>query len=399
MPTKPSTALATQEIDPYILPNPPIDAPHPTRIWFALTGRCNLSCIHCPRIAGVSSDEDMQPELYQRLIGEVFGKTQEVVFGGNNLGEQMVHPAFFPMLTDIRGTGANVVLTTNGTKLDEESAQRLARLGIRLRISLEGMGEVYQQIRGAKWDKLLIGLRAYRDEASRHPEAGSTLEFCMTAFAANVHQLPDLVHTAKELRADRILVQHLLPKNSEQKVQSLFFHRTTANEVFDKTETVAKETGVRVELPARPDTGAKSLLRHQEPAPTVVDKKLAPCYFPWMAANVLENGDVLPCCVADGSLIMGNLKQRSFDEIWNGRAYQRLRTTVNSDRPLPSCATCTMRGHGATEHDFTRLSDSATIAGRLKGSLKSYLLKTKRKKTLAALTKVKDSVHRLRARV
>lgn len=398
MPTESLDPSAPQAIDPYVLPNPPLTAPHPTRVWFALTGRCNLSCIHCPRIAGVSSDVDMAPEMYERLLTEVFGKTQEVVFGGNNLGEQMVHPAFFPVLTDIRATGAKVVLTTNGTKLDEEAAQQLARLGIRLRISLEGMGEVYQQIRGAKWDKLMVGLRAYRDEAQRKPDAGSTLEFCMTAFAANVHQLPELVRTAKELNADRILVQHLLPKNTEQKVQSLFFHRMTANEVFDKTETVARETGVHVELPQRLDTGAKSLLRHQEPAPAV-EKKLHPCYFPWMAANVLENGDVLPCCVADGSLIMGNLKQQSFDQIWNGRAYQRLRTTVNSDRPLPSCATCSMRGRGASEDDFTRLSEPASISGRLKGTLKTYLLKTKRKKTLAALTRVKDSVHRLRARV
>lgn len=398
MPTVLPAPSATQAVDPRVLPNPPLSAPHPTRVWFALTGRCNLACIHCPRIAGVSSDVDMEPALYQRLITEVFAKTQEVVFGGNNLGEQMVHPAFFPVLTDIRATGVKVLLTTNGTKLDEAAAQQLARLGIRLRISLEGMGDVYQQIRGAKWDKLMVGLRAYRDEVRRQPETGSTLEFCMTAFAANVHQLPDLVQTAKDLDAERILVQHLLPKNAEQKVQSLFFHRLTANEVFDKTETVAKTTGVRVELPPRLDTGAKSLLRHQEPAPEG-DKKLHPCYFPWMAANVQENGDVLPCCVADGSLIMGNLQKQSFDDIWNGRAYQRLRATVNSDRPMPSCATCSMRGRAASEDDFTRLSEPNSITGKLKGSVKSYLLKTKRKKTLAALTKVKDSMHRLRARV
>src|SRR5690348_10524459 len=89
----------------------------PTRIWFALTGRCNLACQHCPRIAGVSSDEDMEAIVFDRVRDEVLPFAEEVDFGGNNLGEQMIHPDFFRALTDIRAAGCNVLLTTNGTKL------------------------------------------------------------------------------------------------------------------------------------------------------------------------------------------------------------------------------------------------------------------------------------------
>src|SRR5262245_28035059 len=216
----------------------------PTRVWFALTGRCNLACLHCPRIAGVSSDVDMDRELFRRVRDQIVVNAEEIDFGGNNLGEQMIHPDFFTALEQFRAAGCRILLTTNGTKLSTETATALARQGVRLRISVEGMGTTYEQIRRASWDKLMAGLRAFRQAAHDHPEAGASLEFAMTVFADNVHQLPELVATAKELGADRLFAQHLLPKNEDQKLQSLFFHRKSANETFAKTEQLASELGL-----------------------------------------------------------------------------------------------------------------------------------------------------------
>ena len=64
------------------------------------------------------------------------------------------------------------------------------------------------------------------------------------------------------------------------------------------------------------------------------------CTVPWTSAVVLGNGDVAACCVP--GLVMGNLNEASMQEIWNGKSYQELRATVNSDKPLPTCAACPM---------------------------------------------------------
>jgi radical SAM protein with 4Fe4S-binding SPASM domain len=368
----------------------------PTRVWFALTGRCNLACVHCPRIAGVSSDVDMDRALYARVRDEVLVYAEEIDFGGNNLGEQMIHPDFFAALADLRSANCNVLLTTNGTKLDANTAMQLAERGVRLRISVEGIGKTYEQVRRVSWDKLMSGLREFQKAAHDHPEARASLEFAMTAFADNVHQIPELVAQAKELGADRVLVQHLLPKNEDQKLQSLYFHRKTANDTFAQTEKLAGELGVSVSLPKPMNCGSVSLKKAvEEPAP----QRLSPCYLPWTSVNVLENGDVLPCCVAGGSLIMGNLKKNSFEAIWNGPAYQRLRKTVNSDKPHPDCAACSMRGGSATEETFGVLLNRHSIAGWVKSSVKRYLLRTKRKKLLARLVQTRDTVQRILARV
>ncbi len=375
----------------------------PTEVWFALTGRCNLACRHCPRIAGVSSDEDMSVAVYERVRDQVFPAAEEVNFGGNNLGEQTLHKQFLTALADIRAAGCRAVITTNGTRIDEATAQAFARHGVRLRISVEGVGETYRHIRGFKWDKLMTGLRTFQQAAREHADAGASLELGMTAFASNVDEVPDVIRTARDLGADKVFVQHLLPKNEDQRLQSLFFHRKSANEAFERARAVAAEVGVNVTLPPPIDCGPA----HLEPvAPPVAAApaaaparpKRAPCYRPWTTVNILENGDVLPCPVTGGALIMGNLGRSSFHDIWNGPAYRRLRRTVNSDKPHPVCAACALRG-GTESDTFDLMLNRKTLTGRLKTSVKSYLLRTKRKKALARLTRMRDAVNRMRARI
>jgi radical SAM protein with 4Fe4S-binding SPASM domain len=367
----------------------------PRRVWFALTGRCNLACLHCPRIAGVSSDEDMTQELFSRVIAEVIRGAEEVNFGGNNLGEQMLHPAFYDAVDAIKKAGCEVLLTTNGTKLNATSAEQLASHGVRLRISIEGVGAVYHQVRKVSWDRLLEGLRAYQRSSQAHPEAGASLEFALTVFADNIHQLPELVRTASELGADRLFAHHLLPKNDDQKLQSLFFHRKAANEAFAEATAIGKQLGLAVAVPSPLDCGSLS------PVPLATKPKetegLAPCYLPWTSVNVLENGDVLPCCVADSSLTMGSLKRNSFHEIWNGPAYRKLRRTVNSKKPLRACATCSMRG-GATQGTYDSLLNKYSVVAMVKSGVKKYLLKTKRRKMLTNMIRMRDGFNRVRAR-
>ena len=370
----------------------------PTEVWFALTGRCNLACGHCPRIAGVSSDEDMDAATYERVRDQVFPTADEVNFGGNNLGEQTLHKQFMTALSDIRASGCRAVVTTNGTRLEESVAGALASHGARLRISLEGIGETYQQIRGFKWDRLVKGLRAFQAAAHDHPEAGATLGFGVTAFEGNVEEVPSIVRMAHELGADKVFVQHLLPKNEDQRYQSLFFHRSSANRAFDRARAVARELGIQAVLPEPIDSGSPHL---KAAAPTPIGEAkpgLHACHLPWTTVNILENGDVLPCPVSGGSLIMGNLRERTFDQIWNGRAYRRLRRTVNSSRPNPVCAACALRG-GTDGNTFKVLLGGGTLSARVKSSVKAYLLRTKRKKALARLTQARDAVNRLRARL
>lgn len=67
-----------------------------------------------------------------------------------------------------------------------------------------------------------------------------------------------------------------------------------------------------------------------------------PCPFPWQYVVVQWNGDVVACCRDyDGQLKLGNVKENTLKEIWNGREYADFRAKMTSGDGLTSfCNEC-----------------------------------------------------------
>jgi hypothetical protein len=60
------------------------------------------------------------------------------------------------------------------------------------------------------------------------------------------------------------------------------------------------------------------------------------CDVPWLGtAVVLSDGNVNFCCYS--STIVGNVNQRSFEEIWNGSVMRRVRRELTAHRLPPEC--------------------------------------------------------------
>ena len=70
------------------------------------------------------------------------------------------------------------------------------------------------------------------------------------------------------------------------------------------------------------------------------------CMRPWTTAYVTANGNCLPCCISPfatndyDSLLLGNLFERPFAEIWQDRPYQDFRKRLLSDHPNQACSSC-----------------------------------------------------------
>jgi MoaA/NifB/PqqE/SkfB family radical SAM enzyme len=67
---------------------------------------------------------------------------------------------------------------------------------------------------------------------------------------------------------------------------------------------------------------------------------------PWTTAYVTANGNCLPCCISPfattdyESLILGNLFERPFAELWNDYLYREFRVAFLGDQPHTACASC-----------------------------------------------------------
>lgn len=64
------------------------------------------------------------------------------------------------------------------------------------------------------------------------------------------------------------------------------------------------------------------------------------CMLPWMHQFIHTNGDVLPCCTADYSMPIGNIRRERIESLWNGTVYKRLRSDMLAGRKNPICDSC-----------------------------------------------------------
>ena len=112
-------------------------------------------------------------------------------------------------------------------------------------------------------------------------------------------------------------------------------------EIIAECEALSAQLGVRLSASGARDP--RSSLAAARPADYSPWQN---CTRPWTTAYVTANGNCLPCCISPfatnnyDSLIMGNLFQQSFDEIWNGEAYRRFRAKFLSQNPHQACASC-----------------------------------------------------------
>ena len=351
----------------------------PRNAWLALTDKCNLKCRHCPRSlqpeAGREAS-DLSEEVFDQLERELFPFMERCVLGGNNLGEPLMAERFDELLERMTQFGMRPELISNATLLSPERIKKITKSQGVFLISVEGVGKTYEKIKGIPWANVLKAIEALNEARKAQGTSNDTLIILgLTAFYENIEQLLDLVEL-KSLGVDEIMVHHLSPCREEHRYQSLIYHRSTCNRAFDQARRRAEELGLKMHLPdnfplkslAEPHEG--SAQSHQGAS------SFKPCFLPWQSVSIDEAGRVMPCCASQ--MFMGDLKRASFMEVWNSSRYQRLRATVNSEKPLEDCRTCPLRQDNMEVSLLKGISQSPSD----QLSIKTFLVKKVRERLL-----------------
>lgn len=64
------------------------------------------------------------------------------------------------------------------------------------------------------------------------------------------------------------------------------------------------------------------------------------CMYPWIHLHAYPTGDAYPCCMANMNDRIGNTRENSLSEIWNGPAMRKLRVNMLTDQPSSACNHC-----------------------------------------------------------
>ena len=176
----------------------------PVVVWNC-TRRCNLKCVHC---YSHSADRDYAGEMTTdqglALLEDLaeFG-SPVVLFSG---GEPLMRKDLFELATRAIELGLRAVISTNGTRITPETAERLRRVGLSyVGVSLDGMRDTNDKFRGREgaFDLALEGIRNCR-------EAGVKVGLRFTINNRNAADVPDIFSLLRDEDIPRVCFYHLV---------------------------------------------------------------------------------------------------------------------------------------------------------------------------------------------
>ena len=342
--------------------------PLPAQLTLYVAYPCNLRCKHC-YLYGVA---DYVPEYMdkttrpQYMSDEVFHAAVDplleaprpltVCFMG---GEPSLHPKMPEMVRHLKSRpDVYVDMNTNGTRMPRVG-EALMDAGIDgIYISVDGSSpEVNDPLRGkGSFDKAMEGLRHLAELRERRGQALKLgINYIITS--EGFRDIIPAAEMAEAVGADEIFfnlsifVTEAEGKGAQRKLAKLGFefeswkgfvlpdysksdHGDVLEEQLNELENRSWKTAVFVS----PVGYAPGELRDYftERWPRLLHQKVCPVQT--FRTTVLTNGDVVPCTIYP-DLVVGNVVERSMQEVWRSEEYDRFRE-LTMRRLLPTCRRC-----------------------------------------------------------
>ncbi len=310
------------------------------------TRRCNLFCRHCySRSENRVYQNELTTDEALRLIDDLADfHVPALLFSG---GEPLCRPDFPVLARHAADRGIRVTLSTNGTLITPETAEMIRSIGVSyVGISIDGMRDTHDRFRGmpGAFDRSLSGVRACR-------EIGQRVGFRCTLNRNNYEEIPAILDLLEQEDVDRICFYHLVYSGRGSTMQKEDLSHQQTRDVLDliiertldfhrrglKKEVLMVDNHsdgpylcmkYQVSDPARSASIYRLLLRNGGNRSGMA------------FANIDSEGNVHPDQFTQQHTL-GNIRERSFGEIWTDRSNSLLSGLKDRRSLLPeTCRSC-----------------------------------------------------------
>lgn len=213
-----------------------------------------------------------------------------------------------------------IQITTNGTKLSKNIAELLKGHLKLLIISLNAATEetYNRDMKYGNFKQTLSAIQDFLCGLNDKDRAKVNLHF--VAHALNYREIPDFVALASQLGVSKVSIGQYLVGGVDHIKYSLYWIKDDYNKVIEQATQIANRLNILI--------GARKFFVEKA-------QDYKKCLSPFTECYILPNGDVAPCCFC-GDFKIGNAYDTSFEEVWFGEMYQRLRKR----RFLRACQHC-----------------------------------------------------------
>lgn len=300
----------------------------PLVVAWDLNYACDCSCAFCGQDALQKTRKALAVDDAVN-VAEKIGRARVGIVNLSG-GEPLIAPAFFPVATRLRRFGVRVQLSTNGSRLAEK-IDELAQVGLdTITVSLDSLNaERHDAWRGRTGltEAVEAGLSAVRTDP-RFRRTTLRLRYLVTS--ENVEEIVDFAEKWRG-RVDAVGFQPVFvmgPGDIHHFDGSAYVMRSGLREAVREQMTTLMRR-----YPEYDDgyhRGMESFLFE----PTSPPGK-GRCLIPVVGMKVTADGRVVSC--VDASVIAGDLKTQSVEEIWRGPVFENYRR-LSLARKLPcSC--------------------------------------------------------------
>ncbi|HRG39332.1 MAG TPA: SPASM domain-containing protein [Bacteroidia bacterium] len=281
------------------------------------TTSCNLRCPECPsgkreftRPTGM-----LQRDFFRTTINDLHKEISYLVFYFQ--GEPYLNPQFLEMVKYASEKKIYTATSTNAHYLNDSNARKTVESGLdRLIISIDGTTqETYEQYRvGGNLNRVIEGAENIIKWKQQLNSSTPHVIFQFLVVKPNEHQLQEM-----QLLAKKIGVQELRFKTAQ---------------VYDY------EHG----NPLIPTISKYARYKQKSDGTFAIkNKMLNHCWRLWHSTVITWDGLVVPCCFdKDAQHQLGDLKNTSFRQLWQGTSYTNFRSSLlRSRNEIDICKNCT----------------------------------------------------------
>lgn len=315
---------------------------HPSSIMLEVTNHCNLKCITCPREYQYGEEMAkgfMDINQLKKIIDQAYPYVDSI--GLTGLGETLLYKQLPEALDYIRSKNKGIITTIsinahlpNSIELVKLIADKLDTL----QISMDGVGEIYENVRLRGEYKLFYdnvkGIVEYcRDKRS-------DVMFNFVAIKENYHTMAEVVEVAAELGVSDV---NITPFN----VAAVTAHSI---DYYDFFHTDAFKNELR-----RAKQKADELKSVQLTIWDIKSKnEFKKCHLPWSHFYISWDGYATPCCAKPFPKILnfGNVFDDGLMNCLNTSGYLEFRKLWYENKVPSFCEKCHMVDLKPIELDF-----------------------------------------------